>query len=475
MYKISLFVSALVLVSCSSTTSSVDDSIQPSPIPVSKIELYQTKTDKSVSLQKQTPKVVTQTPLTTIEIKPEVQYQEIEGVGASLTHSSAYVLSKNITATQRQDILKDLFTKNGIGIDYLRLTIGASDFSYSGNFSLNDTSNDIDMTHFNFDTDKDYFLPVLKEITQNNANLHLLGTPWSPPAWMKTNSSMVGGELKPEFYQAHANYLTKYVQEMSKQGFNITALTIQNEPLYDKAAYPCMLMTAEQQRDFIKNNLGPTFTKNNIKTQIITYDHNWDHPEYGITILADKDAAQYVTGTGFHAYAGNVTAMGQVHAAFPDKGIYFTEQSGGGWAPNYGDNIRWNTETLIIDGFRNWTKNVLLWNLALDEKSGPTNKGCLDCRGVVTVSSTGQITKNEEYYVLGHVGKFLQKGAKRCESNNTEDKGIKNVSICNPDGSVFVIATNFTGSPQAIQFKKNNQTITLEMDNQSVYTIKFAK
>lgn len=438
---------------------------------ITQAELWQTKGDKTVSLQK----VEIVTPVSvqkeiSITIDSEKKYQEILGVGASLTHSSADVLFNNISAEKRKEVLEDLFTKKGIGIDYLRLNIGASDFS-PGNFSLNDTPGDVEMKNFNFSVDEKYFLPVLAEITRINSKLHLMGSPWSPPGWMKSNNSMVGGELRKEYYPAMANYLSVYVKEMQKKGFNISALTIQNEPLYDKAAYPCMLMTAEMQRDFIKENLGPKFRKEKIKTHIIAYDHNWDHPDYGITILSDPEAAQYVEGTAFHAYAGKVDAMGEVHRAFPEKGIFFTEQSGGGWAPDYSANLSWNVGTLIIEGMRNWTKNVLLWNLALDEKDGPTNKGCLNCRGVVTVTSDGKIKKNEEYYSLGHLGKFLQQGARRIESGDTATEGIKNISFLNPDGKIIVLMTNFSGENKNVKFNWKKRSMNVELQDQSVYTL----
>ncbi|AQX12038.1 glucan endo-1,6-beta-glucosidase [Elizabethkingia meningoseptica] len=450
---------ALFFMSCSGTKS------------LAQAELWQSKGDKTVSLQKvEITAPNSNQDIVAVNISPDTKYQEILGVGASLTHSSADVLFNNISAEKRKEVLEDLFTKKGIGIDYLRLNIGASDFS-PGNFSLNDTPGDVEMKNFNFATDEKYFLPVLSDIVKINPDLHLMGSPWSPPSWMKTNNSMVGGELKKEFYPAMANYLSTYVKEMAKKGFRISALTIQNEPLYDKAVYPCMLMTAEMQRDFIKDNLGPKFKKENIKTHIISYDHNWDHPDYGITILKDPEAAKYVEGTAFHAYAGKVDAMSEVHKEFPDKGIFFTEQSGGGWAPNYSDNLSWNVGTLIIDGMRNWTKNVLLWNLALDEKDGPTNKGCLNCRGVITVTSDGKIKKNEEYYSLGHVGKFLQQGAKRIESNDTTSEGIKNIGFINPDGKIVVVMTNFSGKNKNVKLNWKKHSMDVELQDQSVYTL----
>lgn len=462
-----LLLSIFILYSCSSNSIATTEDTETTALSVT---AYITKGDKTASLQK-LPDLIASSSVSGILIAVDKAktYQPIEGFGASLTESSAYVLKTYLSQSKRTEVLKELFSSEGANIGYLRLTMGSSDFSF-GNYSYDDVDGDINLTHFSLDRDFQYIIPVLKEIISIKPDLKIMASPWSPPAWMKTSNNMVGGSLNPEYYNVYAQYFVKYINTMKENGIPIEAITIQNEPLYASAAYPCMLMTSDQQKDFIKNHLGPLFATENIKTKIMLYDHNLDHPEYGSEILSDSAASQYVSGTAFHAYAGEISAMGQLKSQFPDKAIYFTEQSGGEWAPNYSDNIKWNTEELIINGTKNWTQNVLLWNLALDENYGPTNKGCLNCRGVITVKTNSEVMKNEEFYVLAHPGKFLQNGAKRCFSTETEDKGIKNVSFVNPDGSIVLLVSNFSGKIQKITLKSKNQFYNTSIPNNSIIT-----
>jgi glucosylceramidase len=440
---------------------------------VTKVDVWQTSGDKIRLLQKTATLsmkagISNTGNLPQININTNETYQTIEGFGAALTWSSAYVLNHNLPADARTQLLNDLFTKNGIGIGYIRLTIGASDFS-PGDYSYDDHPGDTLMQQFSLDKERTDLLPVLKEVVSVNPNIKIVASPWSPPAWMKTSNSMEGGHLLEKYYDAYARYFVKYIQEMKTEGIMIDAITIQNEPLYGTAAYPCMFMYANEQKEFIRDHLGPLFKQNNINTKIILYDHNWDVPLYGDTILNDADAAQYVAGTAFHAYAGEVTAMGQLHNLHPDKDLFFTELSGGGWAPNFADNLKWFTENLTIGAARTWSKIVLLWNLALDENNGPKNNGCQDCRGVVTVASNGTVTKNEEYYILGHAGKFLQPGAKRCSSTDV-GQDIHNVVFINPDNSKVLIAVNTSNTGKPVFVSENGKAFSTTLIPGDIYT-----
>jgi len=393
-------------------------------------------------------------------------FQEMDGVGAALTWSSAFVLKNHLTPERRYELLQELFTKTGIGINYLRLTIGSSDFS-RGNHSYSEYP-DSSLANFTLEMDKDEVIPILKEIIAINPCIKIMASPWSPPAWMKTSESMVGGSLKADCYRVYAEYLIKYVQSMGELGIKIDAITIQNEPEYGTAAYPCMLMSAEEQKTFVKKYLGPAMKKSGEKFKIILFDHNCDSPQYPISIMDDPEARQYVDGAGFHLYKGEVGTLCSVHAAHPDKNIYFTEQSGGGWAPGFSGNIDWFTGTLIIGATRCWSKNVLLWNLALDEKDGPTNNGCLNCWGVVQVSSSGTIKRNPEYYALGHFGKFVQPGARRVWSTSGV---VANSVFKNPDGNMVFIANNSSDTGQVFTIVCGNDNFTYNIAPHEVATI----
>ncbi|MCC3156694.1 glucan endo-1,6-beta-glucosidase [Hymenobacter sp. 15J16-1T3B] len=412
-----------------------------------------------------------------LEVSTAQQYQTIDGFGAALTGSAAYLLQRKLNAAQREALLQDLFTTtgNGIGLSYLRMSIGSSDFSL-GNYSYDDPpagQPDPTLAYFSIAPDQADLLPTLQQIWALNAGVKLLGSPWSAPAWMKSSQSMIRGRLNPSAYPAFAQYFVKYVQAFGAAGVPVDAITVQNEPLYEPAGYPGMLMSAAEQTDFIKNHLGPAFSAHNITAKIIAYDHNWDHPEYPITVLNDAAARRYVAGSAFHGYGGSVPAMTTVHDAHPDKDLYFTEQSGGQWAPSFADNLRGMTRDLIIGTTRNWSRNVLLWNLALDENYGPINGGCANCRGVVTIAQTsGTVTRNVEYYVLGHASRFVRPGAVRVAS--TASSAFPNVAFLNPDGSKVLLVLNDQSQTQSFRLKYNGKYLGFTLPAGAVVTFKWS-
>ncbi|HJT75217.1 MAG TPA: glycoside hydrolase, partial [Chitinophaga sp.] len=367
------------------------------------------------------------------------RYQEIEGFGAAMTGSSAYVIQRYLSAEKRQELLEELFSaEKGIGVNYTRMSIGASDFS-TGPYSYDDMpagQRDDSLAHFTITREEQEVVPVMKQMVAINPGIHIMGSPWSAPGWMKTSGKLEGGSLRPDAYAVYARYFVKYLRAFEKEGIKITSLTVQNEPQYE-AAYPTMKMTAPEQGTFIKEHLGPLLEQEGLHTQIMLFDHNWNSPEYPISILDDSSIAKYATGAAFHCYEGAVGAMSKVHDAHPEKGLYFTECSGGSWTPSFADNLQYMVRQLFIGTINNWSRNVLLWNMALDEKNGPTtnkpandktNRGCMTCRGVVTVdAATGKVTRNVEYYALAHFSKFVRPGAKRVYSSLQPEKGVENV------------------------------------------------
>jgi len=373
----------------------------------------------------------------TVMIYPDRIRQEMDGVGAALTHSSAIVFNRNLSPTRRDSLFRVLFTPEGIGINYTRLCIGASDFA-PDIFSYSEEE-DFTLSNFSIDRDREDVIPMLKEILAINPGLKIMASPWSPPAWMKTNGSMIGGKLRPDCYAVYAEYLIKYIQAYAAEGITIHSLTVQNEPEYSTAAYPCMEMTAEEQKIFIRDYLGPKMQALGLKTEIVLFDHNCDNPGYPIYILNDSIARKFVAGSGFHLYRGEITAMCEVKEAHPDKELYFTEQSGGGWAPDFDQNVRWYTGVLFAGAMNCWSRNVLLWNLALDENDGPKNFGCQNCWGVVRITSDGKITHNAEYYAIAHYGKAVQPGARRLES---KADGLSGVAFKNPNGTTVYLAVH---------------------------------
>ena len=384
------------------------------------------------------------TGVATIDVDETTRYQEMVGFGAAITDASAWLITNRLTPERREALLQDLFGPDpGIGLSFTRLTIGASDFSRS-HYSFDDVrpgETDSALARFSIAPNRADVLPVVQRALAINPALTVMASPWSAPAWMKTTGSLIRGTLRPEAYGSYAEYFHRYVEAYRAVGVPIYAITIQNEPHFEPADYPGMRLEPAARARFIGHYLGPTFTRAGIRTLILDWDHNWDQPDSPLQVLADSAAARFIAGVAWHCYGGDVSAQTTVHAAHPDKDAYFTECSGGDWAPRFADNVAWNVRTLIIGATRGWARGVLLWNLALDEKHGPHTGGCGNCRGVVTIdSATGAVTRNEEYYALGHASRFVRPGARRIASTHVEN--LDNVAFLNVDGSKALIVVN---------------------------------
>ena len=391
-----------------------------------------------------------------IEVDEQQTFQTIDGFGYCLTGGSAQLLHQ-MEAGARARLLRELFGTEGtaIGVSYLRLSIGASDLDEQV-FSYDDMpagQTDPTLARFSLAPDRAHLLPVLKEILALSPNIKLMGSPWSPPAWMKTNGATKGGSLRPEFYDAYARYFVRYIQGMAAEGVRLDAITVQNEPLHP-GNNPSLLMPAEQQGEFIKKHLGPAFRAAGLATKIIIYDHHADRPDYPISILNDKDARQYVDGSAFHLYAGPVEALSQVHAAHPDKHVYFTEQWIGAPA-KFGGDLGWHTKNLLIGATRNWSRTVLEWNLAADPRQQPhTPGGCTECLGALTLAGN-IVTRNPAYYIIAHASKFVRPGAVRVASN--VPGGLPNVAFRTPDGRHALLVLNDGPAPLAFRIRQRGR------------------
>jgi glucosylceramidase len=468
---------SMAMTGCSADSSNTNVK-EPEVEESGKVAVWVTNGSQSKLLQKESPlsilKSNTGASANLININFGTKYQEMEGFGAALTGSSAYLINKKMDASQRAALLKDLFDPEaGIGISYLRVTMGASDFSLE-DFTYNDLpagQTDPELSKFSISKDKDDLLPILKSVVTTQPSIRIMATPWSAPAWMKNNGKLAGGSLKPEWYGAFANYFVKYLDAYKSEGITVDAISVQNEPLHE-AAYPSMGMDAAAQNVFIKNHLGPVFKSKGINTKILLYDHNWDRPDYPIAILSDTQTNPFVTGSAFHAYGGNVSAMSQVHDKFPDKGLYFTEISGGRWATNFSDNMKWNMSNIFIGTANNWSKNALLWNLALDENDGPKNKGCDNCRGVVTIAANGAVTKNVEYYTIGHMSKFIRPGAFRVQSDKfSSATKLESSAFVNADGSKVLVVLNQGAETQKFSVNDGGAQFNYSIEPNSVATL----
>ncbi len=409
----------------------------------------------------------------TIAVDDSRQFQTMDGFGAAITDSSAWLLEDRLSADQRKDVMRRLFDpRHGIGISFVRVPLGASDLSRN-HYSYDDMpegQRDPGLTKFSIDHDRAYILPALRQALAINPSISVMVTPWSPPGWMKTKDSMIGGQLKEDAYADFAQYLVKSVSAYQQAGIPVKYLSLQNEPLYETKDYPGTLMLADQQRDLIGKFVGPALRNAGLNTGIFAYDHNWDHPEYPETTLADPAAAQYVPGSAFHCYGGDASAQGPVHDRFPDKGIWMTECSGGTWQKG---NLLAVTEKLVIESTRQWAKAVVLWGLALDEKNGPNAGGCATCRGFVTIDHSAEphpVTYTADYNAIGHASRFVHPGAVRIDSSELSQAGVETVAFRNTDGSIVLLVLNNADTAQDFSVTWHGKSFKTSLSAGSVST-----
>jgi len=404
----------------------------------------------------------------TIVVDDTKSYQSMDGFGFALTGGSAYLINR-LPAIQRDSILHELFDvkANHIGISYLRISLGASDLS-SSVYSYDDlgtSGTDTLLANFSIHPESFDLIPVLKSIIAIQPNIKILASPWSAPAWMKTNNSAVGGSLQKKYFGVYADYFVKYIQAMEQEGITIDAITPQNEPL-NPNNNPSMYMSADDQAEFIRDDLGPRFAQNNITTKIICYDHNCDVASYPLTVLADAGAYKYVDGSAFHLYSGSITALSTVHNQHPDKNVYFTEQWVGG-PGNFAEDLKWHINNLIIGASRNWSKNVIEWNLASDPYYKPhTSGGCSTCQGGLTISN--DITRNVSYYVVAHASKFVPYGSIRIDTNMPDY--LSNVAFKTPSGNKALIVLNTAVDTRKFNIEYNGRMVTASLPSGAVAT-----
>lgn len=441
-----------------------------SPFPVA----YRTTVDQTKWLAPDT-LTISATDATTqdvaIKLDPGTEYQRMDGFGFTLNGGSAMHLQR-MSEPARNTILAELFDPQGDGIrvNYLRISVGGSDLDeYPWSYSdLAPGATDEALSSFSLGYDTLYLIPTLQEILKLNPDLKLMGSPWSPPAWMKDNQDTRGGSLLPKYYPAYAAYFVKYIKGMEAAGIPIDAITVQNEPLHP-GNNPSLLMLAEDQAIFVRDHLGPAFVKNDIKTKIIIYDHNADRPDYPISIMNDTVAAKYIDGSAFHLYGGTIDALSSVHEAHPDKHLYFTEQWIGAPGDFAGD-FSWHTENLIIGAPRNWCKTVLEWNLAADENQDPhTDRGgCDRCLGAITIVGD-TITRNPAYYIVGQASRFIPAGSVRIGSDIIP--GTTNVAYRTPAGETVIVVQNLEDEATEVRFEHGRASVTLGMEAKEVVTL----
>ncbi len=407
-----------------------------------------------------------------LTVDDSTRYQQMDGFGAALTESSAHLLM-GLTPSARTAALRSLFDPTtGAGMSLVRVPLGASDFALS-RYTYDDLpagQTDPTLSRFSLAHDDAEIVPVLKEALAINPALRVLGTPWSAPAWMKTSGSLIGGTLTSGYTDLYAQYLVRTVQALRDRGIPVSFMTLGNEPKYSPPDYPGMLLSPTQEAA-LATSLKRQLTDVGLDVQLIGYDHNWDDTSYATQLLADPGAHAALAGTAFHCYAGDPSAQSVVHDAAPDKGIWFTECSGGGWAPDFGTNLGWSTGTLAIGATRNWARSVLLWNLALAPSGSPHTGGCSNCRGVLSIDpTTGTVTRNVEYDSLALAGRAVRPGAVRIASPASL-YGVMTTAYLNPDGTHTLTAYNSWGSNQVLVVDQGSRHVGAPLPAGAVVTV----
>ncbi len=389
-----------------------------------------------------------------IDVDAGVRYQEYLGAGAAFTDATAQLFESRLGRQARRALLRELLgPAPGLGLNLMRVPIGATDFS-SAHYSLDDRSlgeTDPALEHFALGPHGERLLALVREAHAVNPQIRLVASPWSAPAWMKNTGSLIGGRLLPQYYGAFADYLLRFAEAYRSAGVPLYAITVQNEPGYEPDDYPGMRFDAAERARFIGTYLGPKLAQQTQAPLLLDYDHNWDVPGSPLEVLADPEAGRYIAGIAWHCYRGHVLAQSLVSDDYPQLLSLLTECSGGGWDPGWSKGLHKIVGTLLIEGARNGGQGVILWNLALDELHGPHLGGCTNCRGVVTIdTSNGQVTRNVDYYGLAHLSRFVRPGARRIASGSGMG-GLHSVAYRNADdGSLALLVYN--GAQQARRF-----------------------
>ncbi|MEG0949089.1 MAG: glycoside hydrolase family 30 beta sandwich domain-containing protein [Bacteroidales bacterium] len=426
---------------------------------------------------------------TTITLDPSVRYQEMDGFGAAITGSSCYNLSQ-MNEAARANFLEETFSeKNGLGYSYVRISIGCSDFSLSEYTCCDEKG----IENFKIEwEDEKLVIPTLKDILAINPNIKIIAAPWTCPKWMKVKSlsnpvpfdSWTSGQLNPDYYQDYATYFVKWVQAFEAQGLPIYAVTPQNEPL-NRGNSASLFMGWEEQRDFIKQALGPQFKAAGLTTKIYAFDHNYnydnmaDQQGYPAKMYADAEASQYIDGAAYHNYGGDKSELKNIQAANPGKELVFTETSIGTWNDGRNLNVRLldDMEQVALGTVNNWCRGVIVWNLMLDQKGAPNRPGgCTTCYGAVDISNDfSKITRNSHYYIIGHMSAVVKPGAVRIGTKGYTANGIIYSAFENTDGTYAMVLLNKTTDAKKITLSDGNNHFTYNVPSNSVVSYSWDK
>ncbi|MDK2910230.1 MAG: glucosylceramidase [Bacteroidales bacterium] len=485
-YSLFLVLVTSVLYSCQSDDTKKNTAAAPISIKDKKYEVYTTARDTSLRLTLSVSGVFdsARQPLETeiaVFINPDKKYQEMIGIGGAITDAAAETFAR-LSPENQQKMLEAYFHPDkGIGYNFIRTNIHSCDFSSESYTYIEE--GDSALATFSIAHDMKYRIPLIKKAMEMSGNKALLfASPWSPPAFMKDNNSMLkGGKLLPKYYQSWANYFVKFIQEYEKEGVPVWGVTIQNEPMARQTWESC-IFTAEEERDFLKYYLGPTFWKNGLKEKkIIVWDHNRDLMPYRADVIfSDPEASKYAWGIGFHWYedwSGGKPMFDNVrnvHDNYPDKYIIFTEGTVESFVPDHFDYWPNGEEYAVsmIHDFNNGTSAWTDWNILLDEKGGPNHVGNFCFAPMHGDTRTGELFITPAYYYIGHFSKFIQRGAQRL-STSPSRSALLATSFANPDGSNVTVVLNTQDQPVEYFLICGDGMARLQIPAHAIQTIKY--
>ena len=412
-------------------------------------------------------------------------FQEVDGFGLAITQASCYNL-RLMPEDARDAFLTEVFSREkGLGSSLIRVCIGGSDFSLDEFTWCDEPGMENFAVH---PLDEEWLFPVLDQIFRINPAVKIIASPWSCPKWMKIDEksgapydSWTGGRLNPAYYRDYADYFVRWIREMESRGYPIHAVTLQNEPL-NRGNSMSLYMPWEDQRDFIKQALGPAFRTAGVKAKILLFDHNYNYDDiasqrdYPLHILEDAEAASYVAGSAWHNYGGNVSTLDKVHNTFPDKDIYFTEASIGTWNYSFDGCLINDFRDIFLGTLSRFGKGVTLWNLMLDSERKPFRPGgCSTCFGAVTLSVKDHktITYNSHYYNVAHCSKVLQPGAVRLGTKGYETSGLTYQWYRNPDGSQALLLLNEGSSDAMVNFVTGKYSVSCRVPAKAIQSIRW--
>ncbi|MBR2006607.1 MAG: glucosylceramidase [Alistipes sp.] len=423
-----------------------------------------------------------------IQLKPESHRQPVYGFGAAITGSTCYNLLK-MSEEDREAILQECFSPEQMAMSFIRISIGASDFSLDEYTCCDKEGIEFFELH---EYDKRDLLPILKRILEINPAVRIVGSPWSCPKWMKIHhetgepfDSWTSGILNPKYYADYAEYFVRWIGEMEAEGIPIYAITVQNEPL-NHGNSMSLYMGWEQQRDFIRDHLGPEFEKHDIKAKIWAFDHNYnydnvpDQQGYPLNIFADSEASKYIAGSAWHNYGGRVSELDRIYKAYPDKEIFFTEASIGTWNYDFSKCLVNDFASIFIGTLNRYGRGVTLWNLILDDKGAPNRpKGCRTCFGAIEISSKtydyASLDRKSHYYNIAHCSKVILPDAWCVDVEAELPRGVEMSAFVNLDGSLAVVAVNRSKEAQEVVVKGTKREFTLTLPAGSIASARWTE